>query len=441
MNILHLVVPIANAASALTDKSSETATASSDAVTSFLAYMWDRLDNWIAAIILVVFSVYFAKTIRKLVVNKVTEKMGDEHEDVLVLIGRATYASVLAVGTTIALKIGGIDLTAFMAAIGFGVGFALQDIIMNFIAGVLILASRQFTIGDFIEVNGTLGKVKEIQARATILQAVDGTKIIVPNADLFTNKVTSFTSNPYRRIEIVYSIDYRSDVVKAMNIMLAIVRGNPAILKKPAPSVMLGEFGASSIDFKIRFWVETKSKWFKLKSSIQLELKDALEGAGIEMPFTTYNLVLDKDFHKNVVSTHPMSDADMKQFQMEKIQEEEEQTKSDAKDPNVQVKQPNSAEQTEHLDLESLEEAHKAAEQAKAMIIDSKTQTAERAEGTNATATTVPTPVVEAPKTEPIVAPTIDATATVIPVPVIAQEPPIPINKGDMAGAEFLKRQ
>lgn len=429
MNLLRfLIIPLANAAS-ITDKSSETATASGDAVSSFLAYIWNRLDNWIAAIIVVVFSVYFAKMIRKIVLNKVTEKMGDEHEDVLVLVGRATFAGVLAVGVTIGLKVGGIDLTALIAAVGFGIGFALQDIIMNFIAGVLILASRQFTIGDFIEVDGTLGKVKEIQARATILQAVDGTKIIVPNADLFTNKVTSFTTNPYRRIEIVYGIDYRSDIGKAMNIMLAVVKSDVKVLKKPAPSVVLGEFGDSSINFKIRFWVESRSKWVQLKSDMHRALKDALEKAGIDMPFNTMNLVLDKDIHKNVVSTHPMSAEDMKQFQMERIQDEDEQVKSDATNPNVQVKHVNGTEQTEHIDLETLEEEHRAAEQAKVMI-DSKTQTADSSGG-NATA--------------PVATPVVNATATVIPIapapiPVTIQEPPIPINKGDMPGGEFLSR-
>jgi len=99
-------------------------------------------------------------------------------------------------------------------------------------------------------------------------------------------------------------------------------------------------------------------------------LKDALEKAGIDMPFNTMNLVFDKDVHKNVISTHPMSSEEMKQFEMERIQEEEEQAKSDAGDPNVQVKQANGAEQTEHLDLETLEEEHKAAEQAKAVSSD-----------------------------------------------------------------------
>ncbi|OGJ47051.1 hypothetical protein A2344_03580 [Candidatus Peregrinibacteria bacterium RIFOXYB12_FULL_41_12] len=453
MNLLHFLVPVANAVS-LTDKSSETASQSEEAVTSFLAYVWDRLDNWIAAIVLVIFSVYFAKVIRKLVVNKITEKMGDEHEDVLILVGRATFAGVLAIGVTAGLKVGGIDLTALIAAVGFGIGFALQDIIMNFIAGVLILASRQFTIGDFIEVDGTLGKVKEIQSRATILQAVDGTKIIVPNADLFTNKVTSFTTNPYRRIEIVYGIDYRADISKAMNIMLAVVKSDVKVLKKPVPSVVLDEFGDSSINFKVRFWVESKSKWVQLKSDMHKALKDALEKAGIDMPFNTMNLVFDKDVHKNVISTHPMSSEEMKQFEMERIQEEEEQAKSDAGDPNVQVKQANGAEQTEHLDLETLEEEHKAAEQAKA-VAEGKTQDTDSRGNANAATTPAVagpvTPVVPVTPATPVVpvaaqsipvTPIVDATAaTVVPTPVTVQEPPIPINKGDMAGAEFLNRQ
>ena len=381
MNLLRLLVPIAEAAS-LTDKSSETAEQSEEAVTSFITYLWDHIDNWIAAVIVVVFSIYFSKMIKKVVVDKVADKMGDEHEEILILVGRATYAAVLAVGLTIGLKVGGIDLTVIIAAVGFGIGFALQDILMNFIAGVIILASRQFAIGDFIEVNGTLGKVKEIQSRATILQALDGTKVIVPNADLFTNQVTSYTTNPFRRIEVPVGVEYRTDLKKATNVMLAVLHAHPRIMKQPAPAVILDEFADSSINFKVRFWVESKDKWINIKSEVIEQVKSALDEAGISIPFPIRTLAFDRDTEAAVVPTYAMTAEEMKQHKMEQIEAQEDQAAKDAANTALQTEYAEGDSHTEHVDLETLEEEHAAAEAEKVPVASEKAEVrSEKSEG------------------------------------------------------------
>ena len=439
MYLLSLLIPIANAA-ASTDATSE----SSNAITSMMSFIFSRLDNWIAAILVMLFSFYFAKLVKKIAVDRVADKMGDEHEDVLILVGRATYAIVLIIGLTVGLKVGGIDLTAVIAAVGFGVGFALQDIIMNFISGVLILASRQFTIGDFIEVNGTMGKVKEIQARATILQAIDGTRIIVPNADLFTNKVTSFTTNPFRRIELVIGVNYGTNIAKAMNVLLAVVKAHPKVIKKPAPSVIMDDFGVSSMDFKVRFWVSSKDSWLNVKSQVLQQINDAFSKAGIGMPYNTMNLVLDPSNEQAVLPIKNMTAEDMKQFQMERIQAEEAQTKQDSENPDVKDKHEGDASHTDEEDLEYIEQVQKAEEQAKA------------AAATATEAGTAPTqeqPVVVAPQESTVApAPAVDATVTIqqvsaptttpqqAPIPV-SSEPVLPRGPADPVGADFLARQ
>lgn len=403
MSLLRFLVPLAQAA-ALTDKSSETASQSEEAVTSFLSFLWDRLDNWVAAVVVVIFSVYFAKTIKNTVVDRVADKMGDEHEEMLILVGRSTYAAVLAVGMTVGLKVGGIDLTAVIAAVGFGIGFALQDIIMNFIAGVILLATRQFTIGDFIEVNGTLGKVKEIQARATILQALDGTKIIVPNADLFKNQVTSFTTNPFRRVEIPIGVEYRTDLKKATNVMLAVLHSHAKILKQPAPAVILDEFADSSINFKIRFWVESRSKWIQIKSDIIQMLKAALDQAGISIPFPIRTLVFDRDTESAVIPTYNMTQEEMKQHKIEQIQAQEDQATTDSANTALQAEYAHGDSHTEHIDLETLEEQHAAAEGAEGgeqLVVGSSSE-GEVQEADNKTQITESMPQEAATLTQPI---------------------------------------
>lgn len=280
-----MIIPKALAATSVVNKGNETASQSSAAVTDFLSFLWDRLDNWIAAIVVAIFALYFAKVFRKIIINKITDQVDDGNEDIIVLAGRATYAGILSVGMTVALKVAGIDLTAVIAAVGFGIGFAMQDLIMNFIAGVLILISHPFKLGDLIKVNDVVGRVTDIQSRSTVLQALDGTRVVVPNSDLINKQITSFTSNPFRRVDLPVGVEYSTDLSKAMNIAKAVMDGHPSVIKEPGPNVILDEFADSSINLILRFWVPSKSSWLSTKTEIINQLKKAFDSAGISIPF------------------------------------------------------------------------------------------------------------------------------------------------------------
>ncbi|MEK7672799.1 MAG: mechanosensitive ion channel family protein [Patescibacteria group bacterium] len=271
---------------------SETATQ----LANLFQLLLSKIPLWIAAFILVVCTFIVAKIARRIVENKMAEKgIEDNHKEVQILGGRMTYVSVLTIGLTVALKIAGIDLTTIIAAVAFGVGFALKDMIMNFLAGVMILMGRHFTIGDFIDVGGTVGKVVEIQGRVTVLQAVDGTKVIVPNADLFKKQVTSFTSNPFRRLEIDVGVDYRGNLDNAMKICLNIAKHTKGVLVEPKPAVLITEFGENEVSLKIRVWVESKSGWLKIKSNLLENIKKAFDKYGVPVPWPMTQVVYDKD--------------------------------------------------------------------------------------------------------------------------------------------------
>ena len=304
-------------AQGLTEQGKSTATETTSGLSSFLSTLWAKAPSWIAAMIVFAFAFIFAKVIKEKVIDQVSEKFGEEDADVLTLIGRATYAVVLAIGITIALKIGGIDLTAIMAAVGFGLGFAMQDLIMNFFAGILILVNRQFTIGDFIKINDTVGKVEEIQSRATILKALDGTRIIVPNADLFKNQVVSFTSNPFRRIEVAVGVDYRTDLGHASRVILEALRDHPQVVTEPKPAIVLDQFADSSINFFVRFWVDSHSNWVQTKSEVIHLIKQHFDKEGIGIPFPIRTLVFDKDTEDVVMPTYqvPAQDVQVKKDQ------------------------------------------------------------------------------------------------------------------------------
>lgn len=258
--------------------------------------MIEKIPLWIAAFVVIIMSVIAAKIGRRIIENKMAEKgIEEEHKEIQILGGRLTYSAILMIGVTVGLKIGGIDLTAVLAAVAFGVGFALKDMIMNFLAGIMILVSRHFTIGDFINVGGTIGRVVEIQSRVTVLQAIDGTKVIVPNGQLFSKQVTSYTSNPFRRIEIETSVDYRANLKNALKVCLKVVKATKGVLAEPKPAVLVSEFGDSEIVIKVRAWVESRSGWLKIKSELLSNLKKAFEDYNIDFPYPITQLVYDKE--------------------------------------------------------------------------------------------------------------------------------------------------
>lgn len=255
-----------------------------------------KIPLFIAAALVIFLAFLAAKIARSIVENKLAESgIEEEHKEVQILGGRMTYSGILVLGITVGLKIAGIDLTTILAAVAFGIGFALKDLIMNFLAGIMILVGRHFTIGDFIKVGSTIGKVVEIQSRTTVLQAIDGTKVIVPNADLFKKQVVSFTSNPFRRIELIVGVDYRTNLENALKICMDTMKHTEGILAEPKPAVLVDDFAESSINLKLRAWVDSRGGWVKVKSDLVKNIKTRFDQYGIVIPWPIRTLSYDKD--------------------------------------------------------------------------------------------------------------------------------------------------
>lgn len=290
-----MFLSVAQAAAKVSGAGQEGGTGLSDKIASFFEYLITQIPSWIAGFIVFVLAIFAAKIVKNIVEGKLEDKVDEEHQEIMVLAGRVTYFGTLVLGITVALKIAGIDLTTILAAVAFGVGFALQDLIMNFLSGVMILVSRQFAIGDFIKVGSTTGKVMEIQTRATILKTFDGTKVIVPNSEIFRSQVTSFTTNPMRRIVVPLYISYDTDISYAIKIAMGVMKKHPKIAKKPNPSVVVANYGDSTIDLSARFWVGSRDGWFKVKSDIMHKMWDEFTEAGIVVPYNITHLETAQD--------------------------------------------------------------------------------------------------------------------------------------------------
>jgi small-conductance mechanosensitive channel len=292
LQLLTIPVAFAQKASAAED----VATGTQDQITGLVTFIVGQIPLWITAFIVLVASFVLARVVKGAVENKMTQEgFEEEHKEIQIVAGRTANAAVLLIGITVALKIAGLDLTPIIAAGAFGIGFALQDLIMNFLAGVMILSARHYSIGDIIKVNGTMGKIIEIQTRATVLKAFDGTKIIVPNAELFKNQVTSLTSNPFRRIQLINGVAYGSDLKKTYQVVMEAVKNTPGVLAMPRPSMFFYEWGDSTINFKVNSWVDTKGGWVKIRNQLIMNIGDALDRAGIEIPFPTQTILMGKN--------------------------------------------------------------------------------------------------------------------------------------------------
>lgn len=279
-----------------TNTASATGSKTQEGITTFFTTIADKFPSWIAGLIVIFLAFIVASITKKMVINKVAEHLEEDNQSVLILIGRTTYVGVLSIGLAIGLSFWGFRLDTLLAAFGIGVAFALRDIMVNFIAGVLILVSRQFRIGDFIQVGSSIkGKVEEIQARATILKGFDGTKIIVPNKDIFNKEVISFTTNPFRRIIVVVGVDYRTNLGLATKLVTDLLKDRKYVLTVPKPQVVIDAFADSSINLKVKFWVESKSPWVKVKSKVIHDIQKRFQEASISIPWPIRTVVYDKD--------------------------------------------------------------------------------------------------------------------------------------------------
>ncbi len=265
-------------------------------VSQLFSYIASNIDNWIAGLILLVIAWIVAKMAAGAIKGQIIKKKGDEvQESVLVLVERVTKIIVLTVGITIAAAINGLNFTAVIGALSLGIGFALKDIIGNFFAGIIMLSQDRVKLGDLIKVGDLIGTIVSIDTRATVLQAIDGTEVVIPNQSMLNETLISFSTNPFRRIELIVGVDYNTDLPMVTSLIKGIVDKNKDIVPKPEPLVLVDEFGDSSINIKVLFWIESTKNWMKIRSNLANRIKKTFNELGINIPFPIRTLKLDED--------------------------------------------------------------------------------------------------------------------------------------------------
>lgn len=221
-----------------------------------------------------------ATLIRKLVAKRFTIHHG-------LLAGKVVrYGGVVLVFIIIFQDLG-FSLAPLLGAAGiFGVAiaFASQTSVSNIISGLFLIAEKSFALGDAITVNGTTGIVLSIDTLSVKLRTFDNRFIRIPNETLIKSDLINITRFPIRRVDVHLGVSYDSDLALVRSVLLDVATKNPLCLIEPKPIIVLQGFGASSIDLLFGVWV-TKEKYLDLKNSIQAEVKESFDVAGIEIPF------------------------------------------------------------------------------------------------------------------------------------------------------------
>lgn len=263
----------------------------------------ELLPNIIIAI--VVFTVFWfvAKFSRRLIKNLTRKR---QSRNLGLVLARLSQGFIILIGAFISLAIvipsfkpG--DLVQLLGVSGVAVGFAFRDILQNFLAGILILITEPFTLEDQIIFKDFEGTVEHIQTRATTIRTYDGRRIVIPNAELFTNSVTVNTAFDKRRLQYDVGIGYGDDIQEAKNIILDVLRNNPDVLRNPAPEALVVDLAASTINIRARWWINPprRADVMDTQDQILTELNNRLVSAGIDLPFPTQQIL----FHDQTEET------------------------------------------------------------------------------------------------------------------------------------------
>lgn len=254
----------------------------------------------------IVFVVFYAvaKAVRMLA-RRAAERRGHVRAAGLV-IGRLSQGIIILVGALVSLSVAlptfrpG-DIVELLGIGSVAIGFAFRDILQNFLAGILLLIARPFYIGDQIVVNNYEGTVEDIQTRATFIRTYDGRRVVIPNAELFTQKVIVNTAFERRRLEYDIGIGYSDDVEKAKQLILQTLGETEGVLSFPEPDVLVMELAPSAVNLRARWWItpprhaDALDARDKVLSAIKVKLKEN----GIDMPFPTQQIL----FHDQTEET------------------------------------------------------------------------------------------------------------------------------------------
>lgn len=268
-----------------TAEAQNTVEASKDWITQFKEIAIEYAPKVIAALVILIVGLFVIQLLvrfsRKLMAKRgidgtLQKFLGDLLSWTLKILLFVVVASKLGVETT--------SFAAIIGAAGLAIGLALQGSLSNFAGGVLIMIFKPYKIGDFIEAQGVMGTVKEIQIFTTHVNTVGNKLAIIPNGQLSNGNIINYSAEEKRRVDMVFGVSYDADIKQTKALLMELITSHPKVLKDPEPMVKVLELADSSVNFAVRPWVKTEDYWDVFFDTME-NGKIALDEAGIEIPY------------------------------------------------------------------------------------------------------------------------------------------------------------
>lgn len=235
------------------------------------------------------------------ILSRRVTRLGQQHasldDTLFVFFGNILRYTILGFTALFVLNTFGVRTTSVVAVIGaagLAIGLALQGTLSNVAAGVMIILFRPLKNGDFVQINDVMGTVKEITLNYTEIADVGNVKIVVPNAAVWGNTIKNYSAYPTRRAEWEFGVGYGANLAEAERVIHDTIMADPRSHSTPEPFVQVNGLNSSSVDFLARVWCDA-DVYFQYQADIKRKVKEALDQAGVDIPFPTRTVVVQKD--------------------------------------------------------------------------------------------------------------------------------------------------
>lgn len=287
-----------------------------------LEQWWNLLVNYVtgpqaAHLLQAAVKIGIGLVLGRVLGNGLSRMFGGEDAQRTMILRRVSFYAVAGLFAASALMDLGFDLGVLLGAAGIltvALGFASQTSASNVISGLFLLGERPFSVGDVIRVNGTTGEVLSVDLLSVKLRTFDNLFVRIPNETMIKSEVTNLRRFPIRRFDLMVGVAYKEDLRRVREVLTDVAERNPLCLEEPAPVIIFQGYGESSINHQFSVWATTDN-YLELRNTIPLEVKEAFDEAGIEIPFPHRTLYTGAETEAFPVRTMGEADGDGQESQ------------------------------------------------------------------------------------------------------------------------------
>lgn len=255
--------------------------------------------NIVAAILIFIIGYFIIKIISKVLMKIVySTKIDNAIGGFVVGLLNVILWILLVLAIVSILGLSGNSFLVAFSSVALAVGMALKDSLANIANGIIIIMTKPFKKGDHISVEGSEGIVKSIKLLTTEIYTFDNKKIVLPNSTIINGSLTNYTANPTRRADLVIGVSYESDLKRVKQVLYSILQNHQLVLDVPKPSVVLKDFGDSSLDFQLKFWTKTDDYYAALNDIKELIVEEFRKN-NIEIPYNKLDVQLYSNGEQN----------------------------------------------------------------------------------------------------------------------------------------------